>query len=145
MFNYDGFDIAVVRDGRVRATGPLSHPILTGTFGSVVIPVFVGIFRGQKKERVLMGTACVAATIITVGSGSSGPILAWGVGAFGWRIWRFRGRMRTDPVGRDVVLAVVIHSIREKPVWHLLLRLSTIAGGTGYHRYALIDAFVDEL
>ena len=141
IFTYEGFDIAVVRDGSVRARGPLSHPILTGTFGSVVIPVFVGIVLGQKKGRALMGTACIAATIITLGSGSSGPVLAWAVGAFGWALWRFRGRMRTILRGVVVVL-VVLHFIREKPVWHLLLRLSTITGGTGSHRYALIDAFI---
>ena len=42
-----------------------------------------------------------------------------------------------------VFLAVVIHFIREKPVWHLILRLSVITGGTGYHRYQLIDAFIN--
>ena len=141
MFNYDGFDIAVVRDGKVRATGPLSHPILTGTFGSVLIPVFIGIFRGQNKQRVLMGAACVAATVITFGSGSSGPIMALLVGAFGWWIWRIRARMPLIMSGL-LFLAVVIHFVREKPIWHLLLRLSAITGGTGYHRYHVIDAAV---
>jgi hypothetical protein len=39
-------------------------------------------------------------------------------------------------------MAVVIHFVREKPVWHLIARLSSVTGGTGYHRYKLIDAFV---
>jgi hypothetical protein len=142
MFNYDGFDIAVVRNGRVRAMGPLSHPILTGTLGSVVVPVFIGIFRGQKKARVLMGMASVAATVIIVGSGSSGPIMALGVGLLGWGIWRIRGRMRVISWS-VVVLLAVIHVVREMPVWHLMLRLSVITGGTGYHRYHLIDAFIN--
>ena len=141
IFSYEGFDIAVVRDGKVRAKGPLSHPILTGTFAAVLIPVFIGVFWGQKKERRLMGAACIAATIITFGSGSSGPIIALLVGFFGWGIWRIRGRMRQIIRG-IVMLAVVIHFIREKPVWHLILRLSVITGGTGYHRYNLIDAFI---
>ena len=142
MFNYHGFDIAVVRDGRVRASGPLSHPILTGTLGSVVMPAFVGLFLYQKKGRLLMGTACVAATIITIGSGSSGPVLAWLAGAFGWALWPLRRRMRQILLG-FVLLLFVLHLIREKPVWHLLLRLSTITGGTGSHRYMLIDAFIN--
>jgi len=141
MFNYDGFDIAVVRDGRVRATGPLSHPILTGTLGSVVTPAFFGILLGQKKQRRLMAAACIAATIITLSSGSSGPILAWGIGALGWSLWRIRARMPVILWG-VVFLLVVIHFIREQPVWHLLLRLSVITGGTGYHRFQLIDAFI---
>jgi len=142
MFNYEGFDIAVVRNGKVRATGPLSHPILTGTLGSVVVPVFFGIFRAVKKQRVLMAAACVAATVITLGAGSSGPVMAWGVGALGWMLWRIRKRMRVILLS-IVFMLVVIHFIREQPVWHLLLRLSVITGGTGYHRFHLIDAFIN--
>jgi hypothetical protein len=142
ILTYDGFEIAVVRNGKVRAAGPLSHPILTGTFGAVLIPVFVGIFRGSKKHRLLMGTACIAATIVTFSSGSSGPLMAWAIGFFGWGMWRFRRHMRTILWGL-FALGVVIHFVREKPIWHLILRLSAITGGTGYHRYELIDAFVN--
>lgn len=142
MFNYEGFDIAVVRNGRVRATGPLSHPILTGTLGAVVIPVFFGMLAGQKKQRRLMVVACVAATTITLSSGSSGPVMAWGIGAFGWSIWAIRKRMPVI-LWSIVGMLVVIHFIREQPVWHLLLRLSALTGGTGYHRFHLIDAFIN--
>ena len=41
-----------------------------------------------------------------------------------------------------VVMAIVIHFVREKPVWHLIGRLSSVTGGTGFHRYQLIDAFI---
>ncbi len=33
--------------------------------------------------------------------------------------------------------------VREKPVWHLIGRLSELIGGTGYHRVRLIDAAID--
>src|SRR5690606_32613661 len=38
-----------------------------------------------------------------------------------------------------VVMLVVIHFIREKPVWHLLGRINVIGSSTGHHRYLLID------
>jgi hypothetical protein len=41
-----------------------------------------------------------------------------------------------------VFALVVIHFAREKPVWHLLTRLGSTIGGTGDHRYRLIDAFI---
>ncbi len=141
VFTYEGVDIAAVRNGKVRARGPISHPILAGTFGAVVIPVFIGIFRGQKKSRGLMAVACVAATIIAVASGSSGPLITWGVGLLGWMLWVLRGRIRAILWGMTSI-AVVIHLVRDKPVWHLILRLSNFMGGTGYHRYNLIDAFI---
>jgi hypothetical protein len=39
-------------------------------------------------------------------------------------------------------MAVVVHLVREKPVWHLISRLSALIGGSGNHRYRLIDAFI---
>jgi hypothetical protein len=141
IFKYGGFDIVDVRNGRVRAKGPFSHPILLGTFGSVAMPVFVGILLGRRKERLLFASACVGATIITVTSGSSGAVLAWGVGALGWGIWRFRKHMRLM-LRVAICMAVVIHFVREQPVWHLIGRLTSITGGDGYHRFQLIDAFI---
>jgi hypothetical protein len=78
---------------------------------------------------------------MVVASGSSGPVVALAAGAFGWGIWRFRKHMRLV-LRTAVVMAVVIHFVREKPVWHLIQRLGSITGGGGTHRYQLIDAFI---
>jgi len=142
IFDYGGFEGAIIRDGEVRAQGPLSHPILAGTFGAVSMPVFAAVAFGRKKGRMLFVAACVGATIITVTSGSSGPMIAWALGALGWAIWPFRKHTRTM-LWAAVCMAVVIHFIREKPVWHLIGRVSSIAGGSGWHRYRLIDAFIE--
>jgi len=141
IFDYTGFRGVVVRDGIVRAQGPLAHPILAGTFGSVVMPVFVGAFLGERKQRILFGLACVGATIITVSSGSSGPVMAWLIGILGWGIWRFR-RYTRPMIWAIVFMAVVIHFVREQPVWQLIGRLSSISGGTGWHRARLMDSFI---
>jgi len=141
IFRYEGFPNVEIRHGTVRARGPFSHPILAGTFGSVVIPLFIAVFLGRRNERILFASACVGATIMIVASGSSGPVVAFGVGVFGWVIWRFRRHMRLF-LWAAVCIAVVIHFVREKPIWHLIQRLSTITGGTGHHRYKLIDAFL---
>ena len=141
MFTYDGFDQVYIRDERARAQGPFSHPILAGTFSSSLVPAFFAILLGRKSERKFFALACVAATVITVASGSSGPVVAWAVGAFGWGIWRFRRHMRTM-LRFALLMGVVVHFVRDKPVWHLISRLSSITGGTGDHRYRLIDAFI---
>jgi hypothetical protein len=139
--SYAGVDPVDLRDGEARSQGPWSHPILAGTFGSVLMPVFIAILLGRRNERILFASACVGATIITAASGSSGPLIALGIGAFGWAIWPLRARMRLM-LWAAVCIAVVIHFVREKPIWHLILRLSSITGGTGDHRYYLIDAFI---
>jgi hypothetical protein len=133
--------LSTVRDGKVRSLGPFSHPIMAGTFGAGLVPIFIAVFRGRKKGRVLIASATLFAVVITVASGSTGPLVTLLFGLMGWALWPLRKQMRT-------ILAVVaamtlfIHLIREKPVWHLIGRLASVTGGTGYHRYRLIDAFV---
>jgi hypothetical protein len=141
IFRYGGSDLASIRDGRVRAAGPFSHPILAGTFGSVATPVFMAIVFGRKKERSLFGVATVAATIIAMAAASSGAVIAWAAGVLGWGMWRIRQHMRTV-LWSAVGMAVVLHFIRDKPVWHLISRAATLLGGAGNHRYRLIDAFI---
>ena len=141
IFTYEGFDQVYIRNERARAQGPFSHPILAGTFSSSLVPVFFAVVLARKSDRRLFAFACVGATAITIASGSSGPVVAWAVGAFGWGIWRFRRHMRSM-LRLALFTAVVVHFAREKPVWHLISRLSSITGGTGNHRYRLIDAFI---
>lgn len=130
-----------VRDGRVRALGPFSHAVMAGTFGAGLVPIFIAAFRGSKKDRVLMAIAMVFAIIITVASGSSGPFITLAVGLMGWGLWPLRKHMR--PILWAMAgMALFVHLIREKPIWHLIGRLSSVTGGTGYQRYRLIDAFV---
>jgi hypothetical protein len=38
---------------------------------------------------------------------------------------------------------LVLHIIREQPVWHLLARINVVGGSTGWHRYHLIDAAIN--
>ena len=40
-------------------------------------------------------------------------------------------------------MLVLLHFVREKPVWHLLGRIDLTGGSTGYHRYRLIDACIN--
>jgi hypothetical protein len=53
-------------------------------------------------------------------------------------LYRYRkyGRQMVYGLG---AMAVVLHFVREKPVWHLLSRVNIVGGSTGYHRYRLID------
>jgi hypothetical protein len=130
-----------IRSGRVRCKAAFSHPILAGSFGAVLVPILVAVFRRWHKERALFASGIVAATAIVVAAGSSGPLVAWAVGVIGCALWSQRSHMRAA-LGTMAGMALVIHLIREKPVWSLIGKLSNVTGGTGYHRYRLIDAFI---
>jgi hypothetical protein len=105
------------------------------------VPIFWGAFLGTKKERLRFISASLSATIVVIASGSSGPLIAWACGVLGWILWRFRAHSR-KAIWLGLGTAIVVHFIREKPVWHLIARLSSIVGGTGHHRFRLIDAFI---
>ena len=128
--------------GRIRCQSSFPHPILAGTVGAVLLPIFIAAFRGRKQERTLFGSAALFATVVVGASGSSGPLIAWLTGLFGWGLWRLRRHTRTMLLGVAGML-VVIHFVREKPVWSLIQKLSLITGGTGYHRYRLISSFIN--
>lgn len=132
---------SIVREGSIRAQGAFSHPIMAGTFGATLAPLFLALLLGGFARRWLAGIGLVGATLIVVFSSSSGPFIAYAVGGLCWMAWPWRNRVRWM-YGSFFGLLLVLHLIREKPVWHLIGRLSSLTGGTGYHRYMLIDAFV---
>lgn len=133
--------LSVVRDGKVRSQGPFSHAVMAGTFGASVLPIFIALFRGRRKGRALIATSILFATLIPVTSGSTSPLIAWGIGVLGWALWPLRWRMRRI-LAVMAGMALLLHVVREKPIWHLIGRLGSITGGTGFHRYRLIDAFM---
>lgn len=131
-----------VRDGRLRCTGAFNHPLMAGSFGASLAPSMLMLYFGIKKNRVRFALGFVAATVIVATCSSSGPALAYLAGLFGCSLWVLRSWMR--PVMTTTALTLlVVHLVREKPVWHLIGRASDLIGGTGYHRVRLINAFFD--
>ena len=80
----------------------------------------------------------VAATVMTMASNSSTPLLAYLSGVFGLCMWPLRDAMRLIRWG--IVLSLVfLHMIMKAPVWHLISRIDIAGGSSSYHRYALVD------
>jgi hypothetical protein len=140
---FDGVsDLAIIRDGKPRCTGPFRHPILAGTFGATAVPLFVGLWVYDKHNRLLAVGAILAATVIVVTSSSSGPVLAYLASLIGIACWALKSHMRMIRWG-IVVALVAAHLLMNAPVWFLMARLSGIMGGTGWYRSELIDAFIN--
>lgn len=126
------------RDDRFRALGCFGHPILAGTFGAILIPLFVLLWRKGKKDRVLAGVGIAASTVIVLTSNSSTPVLAYAAGMLAIFLWPIRRWMRAIRWG-IVILLVSLHLVMKAPVWHLISRIDISGGSSGYHRYMLVD------
>jgi hypothetical protein len=135
----DAYD--VVRDGRVRAQAAFPHPIMAGTFGATLFPLAITLWRARPRRRLAAGAGMIGSVALTLLVASSGPLMALVAGVVGWGLWSVRRYMRLILWG-FVILLVVLHLVRAEPVWHLIGRVSDFTGGTGWHRYALIDAFI---
>ena len=126
-----------VREGRIRAQGPFAHPIIAGTLGATLFPLFFGMLWWAKKSRMASTIGMVAALVMTITSSSATPLLALGAGIVALLFWPFRNQLRLFRWGL-VIMLVGLHMVMKAPVWALIARLSVV-GGSGDHRYELVN------
>jgi len=126
------------RDDRFRAQGPFAHSILAGTFGAVLLPAFVSLWLKDKKNHKLMALGIIAATVITLASNSSTPILGYAAGLLALCMWPLRRWMSAIRCA-IVLILVSLHMVMKAPVWNLIARIDVTGGSSGYHRYMLVD------
>ncbi|MFQ5737588.1 MAG: hypothetical protein ACE5JX_01115 [Acidobacteriota bacterium] len=136
--------VTFVRNGILRCQGPFAHPILAGTFGATLLPLFVGLWwrGGRGKSLAFWGIA--SSLTIVVCAASSGPVLAALAGIGALCMWPLRKKMRMIRWG--VVLALfALALVMKAPVWYIITRLSIFSGSTGWHRAYLIDRAIKNL
>ena len=135
-------ETTAIRGEHVRSLGAFSHPIMAGTYGAALAPLFLGLGLRRQRLRPLAIAGLLGAFAMVVFSSSSGPVVAFAIGLGFWALWPFR--IYLTPLRWCVVFGLLaLQLVMEKPIWHLILRLGNLLGGTGYHRYRLIDAFVE--
>lgn len=130
--------LALVREGRTRAAGPFGTPILAGTVAALCVPLLLPLWKSERKTAVIGLLACL--TIIGT-SASSTPIGTLLVGLFTVWLWKFRRHLKLINWG-TIILLVVLHLIKERPVWYLISLVDFVGGSTGYHRAKLIDSAI---
>lgn len=135
-------DYTSIREGRLRCQGPFKHPILAGVFWVSLFPWIAIRWWTRPSARILTVLGAAGALIAVYASSSSTPIMGFGAGLFGVGMYLFRYQMRWIRWGAFFTL-VALHMVMNKPVWHLITRINVIAGSTGYHRYRLINAWVN--
>jgi hypothetical protein len=129
--------VSEIREGAIRAQGPFAHPILAGTFGVTLVPLFWWLWH-SKKTKMFAILGFIGSTLMMLTCASSTPLFGYLACFIGLVFWPFRNRMRLFRWG--IVLALIaLHMVMKAPVWFLIARVDLIAGNSGYHRALLID------
>ena len=128
----------LVRDDHFRATGVFAHPILAGTFGGIVMPLFVGLWWNSPKDRRIATVGVLSATVLPFAASSSTALFGFIGGLVGLCFWPLRRNMRIIRWAILIVL-VSLHLVMKAPVWHLISRIDLSGGSSSYHRFELIN------
>lgn len=134
-------EYTVIREGKIRSMAGFAHPILAGTFGAVMLPLYISLWGRGRGNSVcsLLGIFSVIVIIIT--SASSTPVLSLLAGIFALMLWPMRARMKIILWG-GLLVSISLHLVMKAPVWALISRVDVIGGSSGYHRYMLVDEFI---
>lgn len=139
---FGGVDtFSALRGGHIRAQGPFAHPILAGTFGATLVPLFVGLWWQERKYRTAAIIGLVSATAMVITCASSTPLLAYVAGIGGLSFWLFRKNMRLVRWG-TVLGLLGLQSVMKAPIWALIARVDVVGGSSGDQRYQLVDKFI---
>ena len=129
------------REGKVRASGPFRHPILSGTLGATSLPLMIYLWRRKRTLAIVGASACM---VIVVSSASSGPLAALGGAIFAMGLWKWRRHIGTIQKVA-IALIIIMHFSSSRGIWYLMARMDLAGGSTGYHRAKLIDSAMSHI
>jgi hypothetical protein len=132
--------VPLIREGRIRSQGAFGHAILAGTFGAMLLPLFVLLWT-HAKAKVLGAVGVISSVIMVLTSSSSTPLMAiFGV-IVATCFWPLRKSMR---IVRWIVALTLLslHLVMKAPVWFLIARVDMVGGSASFDRANLIDVFV---
>lgn len=140
-FDYLGDVVTGFHRGRYRCRGPYPHSIILGLFWITLCPLFYAFLKYDKKKMLWVG-AIAASLAMMIMSASSTPIMTFFAVIVFWFLYKYR------IYGKHILMsicgmAVILHFIRGKPVWHLISRIDIFGGSTGWHRYHLINEAIN--
>jgi hypothetical protein len=129
--------IPTIRQGTIRAQGPFLHPILAGTFGATLTPLFFWLWK-VAKSKFLAVLGFISSVTIVVAAASSTALMTLGGGIFAICMWPFRKKMRKIRWG-IVIALIALHLVMKAPVWFLIAHIDIVGGNSSYQRAFLID------
>jgi hypothetical protein len=132
-----------VRDGAVRSQAAFQHAILAGTFGAILLPLFVWLWK-SGRSKVFSLAAMAGSAVMAITSMCTTPLLAYGGALVGLSLWPLRRHMRLLRWGAAIVI-VSLQVLMQAPVWALIARVGVVHASSSYHRYQLVDQFISHV
>lgn len=130
-----------IRQGQFRCQGAFSHPILAGAFWATWIPLFACQWWRPSGGKVWSMVGVATATFVIIACHSSTPVFGFIAALVGGVAFLWRYRMREVRWG-IVLMLVALDIVMKRPIWGLVVLASAVGGGTGWHRYVLIDGAI---
>jgi hypothetical protein len=131
-----------VRNGKIRSQGTFQHSITAGSFGATLVPLLVWLWSSDVKSRKIAVLGILGAVIMTVTGHSSTTLGCLVSGVFGLCLWPLRKNMRVIRYGIATAL-IGLHLVMNGPVWSLLEHIDLTGSSESYHRYQLVDTFIN--
>lgn len=124
----------MVRDGKIRASGPFRHPILAGTVGATAIPMMAFLW---KDHRAIATLGAAAGLTMILCSNSSGPLMTLMAAVLALSFWPYRKYTRV--LRWAAVLGyIALDIVMKDPAYFILARIDLTGSSTGWHRAQLI-------
>jgi hypothetical protein len=140
-------EYTAVRQGKLRAQGAFAHPIIAGVWFAAAVPLIAILWKTANPSsslRIIAGTGVALCITAVFATASSTPIAALLAGLFALGIFPYRGYIRPS-LKLGFLLAVILHFVSTSGFHHLLYtRFTFVAGSTGYFRYRLVDAAINQ-
>ena len=140
-------EFTALRYGKLRAQGAFAHPIIAGCWFAAAVPLIASLLKSASKKSSdrWMGVAgMMLCAVSAFATASSTPVAALLAGLAGLCIFPYRAYIRPS-VKIGFVLAIVLHFVSTSGFHHLLYtRFTFVAGSTGYFRYRLADAAINQ-
>jgi hypothetical protein len=136
-FDVFGKAETTMRENEYRCQATFSHSIILGSFFATLVPCFIALAKTLRWWYISWFAAGVS-VLAVFASASSTPLFVLAFMLMLMLSFHFRRFGKYALIGA-FVMAMGLHLLMEAPVWHLISRVSAVAGSTGWHRYVLID------
>lgn len=134
----------VIRDGKIRCSGPFGISILAGTVPATSL-VWMYILRWHKNiNRLYLYIGMVSSVAVIFLCTSSGPLMSLALLIVGFYTWPLRNNMKIVKAG-IVAMLVAFQILMKEPVWFLIAKIDLTGSSTGWHRSKLIDSAFNHL